>query len=317
LSPRRRVLVTGVAGFVGANLCRGFSARGWEVHGLLRATTDRWRLEGIDGVVQIHVADLRDREPLQSLLSSIDPEVIINAAAHSGYPGTEAVASILSNTVVSVANLLEGAEALNLTRFIHLGSSTEYGPKERPHREDDVLKPTTIRGATKVAASMLASVAGPRVTVLRLFSVFGPWEHPFRLIPTLIRAGLDDIEVPLTIPGFRRDLVFVDDVVEACLLAVECEDSGGMVFNIGSGRETANEETVAIVSKVLGKKIRVRPGAMDPRPTDCPHWCADITRARNILGWSPSHSLREGIEATVAWVKVGAGGTRKDCEHGM
>ncbi len=300
---RQRVLVTGAGGFLGANLCRGLAAKGWEIHGVVRATTDRWRLQDLGPDVVLYPVDLLERERLEALLKSIRPAVIINAAAHSGHPGDEPMATIFGNTVVSLANLLEASADLNLKRFVHLGSSTEYGPKDRPHRESDALRPTTVRGVTKASGTLLALSRGAPVTVLRLFSVFGPWEHRFRLIPAAIRAGLTGAELPLTAPGFRRDFVFVEDVVDACLRAIETDESGGRAFNIGGGREIANEEVVENVSAILGMPVRVRPNSFAPRPTDCPHWCADITEAREVLGWRPGRSFDEGLQATVAWAR--------------
>lgn len=111
-------------------------------------------------------------------------------------------------------------------------------------------------------------------------------------------------DLPLTGPGLRRDFVFVDDVVEACLRAAATEAVLGEVMNVGTGVETSNEQLVAEVGRVLGREIRVGTGAYPPHETDRPHWRADIAKVRRLLDWEPRHSLAEGIAQTADWVKL-------------
>ncbi len=303
MSGRRVVLVAGASGFLGVNLCRGFGEDGWEVHGIVRDPDGGIRRRALEGRVEIHPADLLDRRRVGEIVSSIRPDVIVNAAAAPSPRTNDPIEEVLAGTVVTLSSLLDAAGEHDIGRFLHLGSSTEYGPRDRPLREDDALRPRTVRGVTKAAATLLAFSRGLPVTVLRPFSVYGPWEHPGRLIPTTIRAALKGRRLPLTGPGLVRDLVFVEDVVEACLRAAVHPVVVGEVFNIGTGVETANEAVVSMISEIIGRPIEIEIGTVPPRPTDARRWCADIGIARAILGWQPRHDLGSGLRKTVDWFR--------------
>jgi nucleoside-diphosphate-sugar epimerase len=140
--------------------------------------------------------------------------------------------------------------------------------------------------------------------MLRLFSVYGYWEASTRLIPAAIMAALRNREIALTPPGYQRDLIFVEDVVEACLLAVEAEKAVGEILNVGSGEQWSNEQVVEMVQAVCGRRFGVRVGAYPARPSDTTHWVADNRKAQELLGWKPRHMLRSGLEKTIAWFRL-------------
>jgi nucleoside-diphosphate-sugar epimerase len=140
--------------------------------------------------------------------------------------------------------------------------------------------------------------------VLRPTSVYGPWEPEDRLVPTALRAALGDGRIDLTGPDVRRDMVYVDDVVEACLCALAAKDIDGAVINVGAGRQWSNEEIVAAVGVATGRTLAVRSGAFPRRVSDTSHWVAEIGKAKRLLGWEPRHDLASGIAATLAWRRV-------------
>jgi nucleoside-diphosphate-sugar epimerase len=214
---------------------------------------------------------------------------------------------MLQTGVLGTANLLEAVSTIPLERLVHLGSSLEYGPRDRPLLESDRLEPRTFRGAAKAAATLLCQQFARSdhcsVVVLRAFSVYGPWEAGTRLVPTAILAALRHHDMNLTGPGHRRDLVFVQDVVEACLLAVQAEPIAGEIINVGSGRQWANEEIVAQVQAISGQRIRVQAGNYPPSPSDTGYCVADIEKAKRLLGWKPRHTLQSGLEETVTWFR--------------
>jgi len=301
----RRVLVTGATGFLGANLVRRLLVLGADVHGVARTNLNAWRLEGILGEFVTHGADVADQDAVSRVINEVRPDIIFHLAA----PRTSSTEDYWENVKTSVlgtASLLNAADSLDYTRFVHLGSSLEYGPSTRPLRETQLLRPVTIRGATKAAATLLClqrARGGRRpVVVLRAFSVYGYWEDPGRLIPTAMRAALEGQDMALTAPGFRRDLVFVDDVVEAMLLSLNAPNVHGQVINVGSGQQWSNEQVVDEVQSVSGRKISLRVGAYPARSSDTGFWVADNRKARRLLGWTPRHSLREGLEKTFRWV---------------
>jgi nucleoside-diphosphate-sugar epimerase len=138
------------------------------------------------------------------------------------------------------------------------------------------------------------------VVVLRLFHVYGPWESSHRLGPTAICASFSGNTIKLTESGIRRDWIFIDDVCEALILAVD-KGSNGDVINIGTGKETSNEGIVACIESITGRHINLAEGFYPRRITDLEHRFADFSLARKQLGWQPRHNLKIGFSRTIDW----------------
>jgi nucleoside-diphosphate-sugar epimerase len=320
------VLITGAAGFLGSALLRALR-RGpgsqpaasrlvstqvpgvtqnadRKIHALVRPTTDPWRITPLKDAITLHTVDFTDRPTLAQAIAAIRPEIIYHLAVEGVARAQRNQWAIASN-VAAAANLLEATEPLEYRRLIHVGGASEYGCKPGPIQEDDLPQPMTLYGATKAAATLLmqyaARAAAKPITILRPFSVYGPREPAGRLIPTAVLAALRGTEIRLTASGIRRDFVYVDDVAEACILAADAEAAAGQTINIGTAREFANEEVVSLILAVAGRSVPVHPGALEARPWDCAHCLARIDRARQLLNWTPRHSLEEGLRKTVAW----------------
>jgi nucleoside-diphosphate-sugar epimerase len=305
-----RALVTGAAGFIGANLTHELVRRGARVHALVRPTTGLWRLRQSLSSIVVHTVDITDPCGVDEVIREVRPEIVYHLAASSGHPQTRADREEMLRTVVhGTVNLLEATATLHYRRFVHVGSSLEYGPSAKPLVETDVLRPTTFRGAAKAAATLLCQRAaradGHPIVVVRPFSVYGYWEKG-RLVPTAILSAARGEPMVLTTPGFRRDLIFIEDVIEACLRAVERDGAVGEIVNIGSGRQWTNEEVVDTVQALCGTRVPVRVGAYPASCSDTGHWVADIGKASDLLGWEPRHGLRQGLEKTIGWFRLNA-----------
>lgn len=304
----RRALVTGATGFVGANLVRGLLERGAEVHALVRHDSDLWRIADIAPRLKLHRADIMRYGEVRRAVDDALPEYVFHLAVGRAHGSHAARVKTLRANVEGTLNLLEATAPLDYLRLVCGAGSLEYGKKFKALEEQDAPDPATFYSATKAAATILcrqfAREHGRPVVALRFFSVYGYWESPSRLIPTAIVAALKGRELALTGPGFRRDLVFVEDIVEACLLAgVRGAAEPGEIVNVGTGRQWDNEEVAALVAEVTGRPLRVRAGAYPPRATDTGHWVADRRKAERLLGWRPRHELREGLEKTVEWIR--------------
>jgi nucleoside-diphosphate-sugar epimerase len=299
----KRVLVAGAAGFLGANVVRALLPVAGEVHAVVRPAVPRPRLDGLPDLV-VHEADVLDREAVALAVRAARADLVVNLVAPSGHPATpDERERMLAVSLAGTCNVLDALAGGDCSRLVHVGSSLEYGSKSEPIREDDVLAPTTFRGAAKAAATLLCLQApAPPAVVLRPFSVYGPWEPRRRLVPSVVCAALEGNELLLTAPGYRRDLVYVDDFAEAVLLTLAAgAEVDGEIVNVGSGRQTANEEVVAEVERLVGRELTVRVGAYPAQPPDTGFWVADVSKAKSVLGWAPRHTLEDGLSATIDW----------------
>ncbi len=301
----RRVLVTGAGGFLGANLCRALLGAGAVVQAAARPGSDLSRLYDVRDELELHLFDLRDAEAVRREVAAVRGEVVIHAAAHTTVHYSATVAGAADDTIIGTAHLLDALAAVGCERLVQVGSSLEYGPAARPHREEDALRPDTLRGATKAAAALLvlqqASRGAVAAVVVRPFSIYGPWEGEHRLVPRAIQAAFSGETLPLTGPGLRRDLVYVEDVCDACLRAAIADAVVGEAINVGTGRQTSNEELVAAVERVTGRPVRVAVGTFPARSSDRGFWAAETGKAERLLGWTARYPLTAGLERTVRW----------------
>lgn len=301
-----RALVTGAGGFVGAHLVARLISEGWAVVGSVRPGTSPWRLAAVGAhpgdTVEVVEVDLADAGAAAALAAASGCDVaFLLAAARDGT--TEAAQA--ATAAVNGAGTRWLVEALPATSrsVVRLGSSTEYAASAGPMDEATPLRPRGFFGATKAEGSRLvaatAAERGLRSVILRAFQVYGPFDHPGRLVPSAFRAARDGTPLALTGPGRRRDWVHVDDVVDACLAAAVTDElPSGQVLNIGTGRQAANEEVVATVSRVTGRPIQVDLGAHAGREWDTGSWVSDPSLAARLLGWTPAVPLEEGLART-------------------
>lgn len=291
-----RALVTGAGGFVGAHLCARLAADGWEVVGTLRPGSHR---PALDPRIRVRPVDLADPSATASVARDADPDVAFLLAASRAAATAQERAATVAVNATSGAWLVD-ALGDRCRAVVRLGSSTEYGQTDGPMDEHAPLRPRGFFGTTKAAGSLLvaatAEARGLRAAVLRAFQVYGPGDHPTRLVPTALRAARTGQVLALTTPGMRRDWVYVDDVVEGCVRAALADDlPAGEVLNLGTGRQVANEELVAVVERVSGRRVRVEAGAHRGRSWDTGSWVCDPSRAADRLGWEAKVGLEDGL----------------------
>lgn len=295
------VLVAGAAGFLGSHLTKALVARGSTVHALVRVDTNLERLDDVMERVVVHRVDVFDSRALSECLGEIRPRVVINAI--KARPNRADPLELTRSNVLAPANLLVSAAASGCARFLQLDSSTMYEARRGRIDECTPIRPVSAHGTTKAAASLICRSLAAELNVgyiaLCPFQLFGPWDERRHLVPTAIDAIFDDRELVLS-PQGRRDWIFVTDVVEACLLALDA-DLDGEELNLGTGRHHSNEDVVETIARLTGRPIRVRVDERAARPWDRDDWRADCSKARRLLGWEPRHDLAGGLEATIVW----------------
>lgn len=303
-----KALVTGADGFVGANLVRHLAAAGHEVIALLRPGGTAWRLEDIKHELRVCELDLCDIERIGPVLGVTKPQWVFHLAAHGAYSWQVDVPRMISVNVGSTAALLAAAREVDVEAFVNVGSSSEYGLKANAPGEDEWLRPNSHYAVTKAAGTHLTALAAadglPAVT-LRLYSVYGPWEDPGRLMPALVREASRGRLPPLVGPNTARDFVYVEDCCDALLRAARMGAPGGpgATLNVGSGSQTRLRELVDVVRHVLGVDVDPDWGSLGQRAWDTDVWVANPRAAFECLGWHTSTSLAEGVVKMATWLR--------------
>lgn len=302
------VLISGAAGFVGSNLARHLVQCGHQVNLMLRENHAEWRLGGLAEHLIIHSADLCDRDRVKHVVRSIRPERIYHLAAHGQYSYQTDLMRILQTTIMGTANLVEACLERGFEVFINTGSSSEYGLKSYPPREDEYLEPNSYYSVAKASATLFCRYAarksGLRIPTLRLYSAYGPYEEPSRLIPQLILHGLRKKFPPLVDPDVARDFIYIDDIISAYDLVTDIPtDDHGAVYNVGTGVQTTLREVIKAVRRVLEIEQEPQWGTMPNRMWDTDVWVADITSIREAMGWKPRYSFSDGFERMVDWFR--------------
>lgn len=236
---------------------------------------------------------------------------MFHLAVYGAYSWQNDIDAMVRTNVLGALAVVKACVAADVGVLVNTGSSSEYGLKDHAPSETDRLDPNSDYAWTKAAATHLcrhwALRHGRRFTTLRLYSVYGPWEEPGRLVPTLVARGLEGRLPPLTRPETTRDWVYVDDVCEAYLRAATApETAPGAVFNAGTGVQTSLAEVVEVARRVLGIAEAPHWGAMADRQWDTSVWVADPRAIGAALGWRAETTFAEGFRRTVDWFRAEA-----------
>jgi UDP-N-acetylglucosamine/UDP-N-acetyl-alpha-D-glucosaminouronate 4-epimerase len=306
-----RTLVTGGAGFIGHHLVRRLVARGDQVTVIDDFSTGfSWRLEPYRDQISIVQGSILDEGALDRAVAS--SEVVFHEAA---IPSV--ARSVIAPKATHAANATGTIEVMlaaarhSVRRVVLAGSSSVYGPAaELPCRETQRPAPSSPYGASKLAAEhylhTLGQLHGVETVALRYFNVFGPGQDPASeysaVIPRFATAVLEDR--PPTINGsgeISRDFTYVDNVIEANLLAASPSSPSGLTCNIACGTRYTLLELLRAIGDAAEQPVAPRYGP--PRAGDIVHSQADITLAREALGYEPVVSFHGGIARTVAWYR--------------
>ena len=205
-----RSLVTGAAGFIGAALARRLVARGDAVTLLSGPGSDAWRLEQLRDVAEVLEVDLRDADAVTRMVQAARPELVFHLAAHGAYSWQRSLPRMIETNVAGFAHVAEAAIEAGARAIVSAGSSSEYGLKDHAPPEHELPEPNSAYAVTKASATLLggwlARERGAAITTLRLYSAYGPWEEPRRLMPALVAAGLDAPAAAARRPGDRARL---------------------------------------------------------------------------------------------------------------
>lgn len=302
---KKTCLITGASGFIGSVLARKLVQKGDNVHLILRTEARTWRIDDLLDRTTIHTSDLSSLPELTRILKRVNPDIIYHLATNGAYSSQDNANQIIQTNILGTWNLLQASKDINYQLFVNTGSSSEYGSKDFAMRETDLLEPSSYYAVTKSAQTLLCSHIAKQeqkpIVTIRPFSVYGPYEEPTRLFPTLIKSLSEHLPMNLVSPNTARDYIYVDDVVEAYLKIPLLKKNPGEYFNIGSGIQYTIKELVDLAVESTGQNTEFRWGKMKARSWDTNNWVADNSKARQLLKWVPRTDLKTGIKLTWDW----------------
>jgi UDP-glucose 4-epimerase len=303
-----KALVTGGAGFIGSNLVRALLERGDEVRVLDNFSTGyRGNLEQLD--VELVEGDLRSYERVATAVN--DVEVVFHEGALPSVP--RSIQDPLTSSAVNVEGtlnvLLAGRDA-GVRRVVFASSSSVYGNSPgMPRHESQRPAPLAPYAVSKLAAEQYCMVAnrvfGLESVALRYFNVFGEHQDPLSgyaaVIPKFIRIMLDGERPTIFGDGeTSRDFTHVENVVDANLKAADAPAAPGRVMNVAIGASHTLNDLVRALQRLLDSEIEA--DYAPPRPGDVAESLADVSLARQLIGYQPSVAFEEGLERTIAWI---------------
>ncbi len=313
--PRKRVLVTGGAGFISSNVVRHLlAATQYEVVSL-DALTYAGNLENLADVMaherlSFVQGDIRDADLVREVVEGVD--VIVNAAAESHVEKSivEGASEFVTTNVEGTQILLDAIRANPVERFILISSSEVYGTAEAaPMTEEHPLNPRSPYAATKAGADRLAYAYhvtyGLPIVILRPFNNYGPRQHPEKVVPRFITSALAG--EPLTVHGdgsATRDWLYVDDDAEAveAAIAADIDDIAGEVINIATGVDISVSDIADLVLDTLGMPASLK-AHVSERPGQVDRHIGSTDVAERLLGWRARTDFESGLVRTVAWYR--------------
>jgi nucleoside-diphosphate-sugar epimerase len=305
-------LVTGGAGFIGSHICEALVKRGERVRVLDNLLTGkRANLAHLEEEIEFIEADLRDYEATRRAVEGVS--FVFHQAAVPSVPRSVVEPRLNHEANVDgTFNVLMAAREAGVRRVIYAASSSAYGDTPvLPKTESMLPNPLSPYAAAKLFGEyycqVFTRVYGLETVALRYFNVFGPRQDPSSpysgVISKFVTALLSG-EAPVIYGDGEqsRDFTYIDNVVDANLRAAEAREASGEVINVATGERITLNQLLAELQKIIGANLR--PRYAERRAGDVRHSLADISRARQLLGYEPTVSLAEGLRRTVEWYRT-------------
>ena len=308
-----RILVTGGAGFIGSHLVEKLLAAGHEV-AVLDDFNDFYdpqikhaNIAGFAKDLTMYHVDLRDGAAVRNLFHREKFQTVAHLAARAGVrPSIEHPQLYYDTNVSGTLHLLDAACVTRVERFIFASSSSVYGnSKAVPFSEEQHLTQTlSPYAATKIAGEFLCSTYAHlyqmRVVALRYFTVYGPRQRPDLAIHQFTRRIYAGQPIEQFGDGTtRRDYTYIDDVIQGTMAALKYDGPRFDIFNLGESETIQLKDLIAIIENALGKKAKIN--RISEQPGDMPLTCADISKARKLLGYHPTTRFSDGLPRFIEW----------------
>jgi UDP-glucose 4-epimerase len=302
-----KTLVTGCGGFIGSHLVDRLLELGYEVTGI-DCFTDYYSRE----IKEANISNALNHNNFKLIEEDIldmdkFPEVdyVFHLAAQAGVRASwgKSFEIYTRDNIEATQKLLEFYKGRKIKKFVYASSSSVYGDAELPMREDSLLKPVSPYGVTKLAGENLCYLYWKNYNVptvsLRYFTVYGPRQRPDMAIHKFVKAIFKGEEITIFGDGTQtRDFTYVDDAVEANILAAE-SDIVGEIFNIGGGSRISVNALIEEIEKLIGKEAKIK--YIEKQKGDVRDTWADVSEAREKMRWKPRANIEEGLKKYINW----------------
>jgi len=298
----QRLLIIGGTGFIGQHLALSAKNQNLHVTSLSRSNKTFKNSNNLDSFVNI---DLKDIETLTDFFNKNSFEYVVNLSGYIDHRGfSDGGIEVIKDHFISSLYIVNLLNRNHLKRYVAVGSSDEYGllpsPQNETYRESPISPYSFAKTANCHFLEMLYRSENFPVTILRPFLVYGPGQSLDRLVPHSIINCIKNEEFSLTSGKQIRDFCFVEDIVEAILLAIESESALGETINLGSGRPLGVRNLVMMIKELCGGGAPVF-GSKKSLKYENPSLYPELSKAKNLLGWEPKYSIEEGLLKTIAF----------------
>ncbi len=304
---RKKILVTGGAGFIGSEFVRQGVRRGCCISVVDKITYagDLARLKDVDGEYAFYKTDICDLEALERVIKKEKPRMIVHFAAETHVDRSiQGAGAFIRTNVIGTQNLIDLSRKFEVERFLHISTDEVYGESRKGRfREEAALRPGNPYSASKAAAELLVKAAVrtyqlPAV-IVRPSNNYGPWQYPEKFVPVIIFKALKNEKVPVYGKGAQiREWLHVMDCVNGIYHILRKGEIGG-TYNIGSYFEQNNLKTARTILRILGKPEALVQFVQD-RPGHDFRYSVDCSNLRE-LGWRPKIRFHQGMKDAVDW----------------
>jgi UDP-glucuronate 4-epimerase len=295
-----RILITGVAGFIGYHLAKKIKGEIIGIDNLndyYSVSLKKQRLKELQMLKNFNFfkVDISDKETLNAIFKIYRPELVINLAGQAGVRySNENPTPYIKTNLEGFFNVIECCKKYNVSHLVYASSSSIYGNAEKPCKETDTLSPQSLYAVTKSFNEQLAATYNLNTTGLRFFTVYGKDGRPDMFISKLINAD------QITLYGngeLKRDFTYIDDIINGIIKATKPSEEKHRIYNLGSSNPVTINEVVDIVEELTGKRIK-RIYKEKPQE-DVQMTFADISKAKKELNWTPKINIRQGLKKII------------------
>lgn len=304
-----KILITGGAGFMGSEIVRQSISRGFETVIIDKITYagDLNRIQIRDGKYIFYKADITDQEEMLNIFKKEKPDVVIHMAAETHVDRSiKSSTEFIDTNVKGTMSLLDAAKETGIEKFINISTDEVYGAlgQDGQFTEDTPLNPNSPYSTSKASADMLGrayfKTFGLPVVTVRPCNYYGPWQYPEKLIPVMIFKSYMNDKLPVYGTGENvREWIYISDVADA-IFKIISSGKPGEIYNLGSGEERRNIDTVKSILSIMGKPESLIDFVAD-RPGHDFRYSLGVNKIKNEIDWQPKIKFEEGIQHTIKW----------------